>query len=301
MNEQIEAFLEHLRLVRNASPHTLNHYSRDLQSCAAFAKRSGAGAWSGVSVNMLRRYAASLHERQYERASIARKVSAIRSFFKFLYRRGALQADPARSLTLPKRKARLPRVLSPDQVTALLAAPDVSKPAGLRDKAALEVLYAAGLRVSELVSLDIGQALAGSDALIVKGKGNKERLVLLGKPALAALEAYLAKGRDALAQRRKTFNADAEKALFLNSSGARIGSRGAHRIVRKYSLASGLGNAVTPHVLRHCFASHLLDRGADLRTVQELLGHASLATTQIYTHVTPGRLKAIYNQAHPRA
>jgi tyrosine recombinase XerC len=301
MNEQIEAFLEYLRLVRNASPHTLNHYSRDLQSCAAFLGRAGVRKWPDASVPALRRYVAGLHEAQYQRTSIARKVSAIRSFFKFLYRRGAMETDPARALTLPRKPARLPRILSPDQVAALLAAPDVSKPAGLRDKGILEVLYASGLRVSELVSLDISQVLVGSDALRVKGKGNKQRLVLLGKPALVAVDAYLAKGREALAERRKTFDADAEKALFLNSSGARIGSRGVHRIVRKYSLASGLGNAVTPHVLRHCFASHLLDRGADLRAVQELLGHASLATTQIYTHVTPGRLKAIYNQAHPRA
>jgi integrase/recombinase XerC len=301
MEEQIEAFLDHMRLARNASPHTLHHYSRDLQGCADFLKQARVGDWSQASVPLLRRYVASLHEKQYERASIARKVSALRSFFKFLYRRGIIQADSARALTLPRKRDRLPRVLAPQQVNALLAAPNLAAPAGLRDKAILEALYASGMRVGELVALDIGQVALGSDALTIKGKGNKQRMVLMGRPALAALEAYLGKGREHLAKRRKVFDADAEKALFLNSSGRRITARSVHRLVRKYSLAAGLGYAVSPHVLRHCFASHLLDRGADLRTVQELLGHASLATTQIYTHITPGRLKAIYDQAHPRA
>jgi len=301
MTGEIEAFLEHMRLARNASPHTLNNYSRDLQVCAGFAQRLGVAGWRDAKASHLRRYLATLHEGGYSRASIARKVSALRSFFKFLYRRGIVEEDPAISLSTPKLPGRLPRFLSCEQVEALLSAPDCSTPAGLRDKAIMEALYATGLRVSELVGLDLDQVSSGGDTLRVKGKGDKQRIVLIGRKALAALDAYIAKGRPALSEKRRRFDSDGERALFLNKAGHRLTARSVDRLLRKHSLACGLGQVISPHVLRHCFASHLVDAGADLRVVQELLGHAALTTTQIYTHVTPKRLKAIYDQAHPRA
>ena len=297
MEREIDAFLEHMRSARQVSQHTLRSYASDLGQCAAFLRhRFGVQSWEAAEPAMLRRFLAALHAQEYERTSIARKLSALRSLYKYLCRRGAAR-DPTVGVHAPRARARLPAFLYPEEVNELLAAPP-DTPLGLRDRALLEMLYATGMRASEIVGLEMSQVLSGAPELRIKGKGGRERMVLMGSYAAKALKEYLARARPALLRGKAPGE---ERAVFLNRNGTRLTDRGLRRLVHKYVMRTGARRGISPHALRHTFATHLLEAGADLRTVQELLGHARLGTTQIYTHVTRSRLKEIYDLAHPRA
>jgi integrase/recombinase XerC len=282
-----------------ASPHTRAAYERDLRQFVAWAERGGAEGPASVDHKVLRRYLAYLTTRGFARRSIARKAAAVRSFFAYLRRRGVLAADPSRALRAPKGEARLPRVPKAGEMAALLGPPgrpggDQSTPVDLRDRAVLEVLYGAGLRVSELCGLAPDDCDLERGSVTVLGKGSKRRRVPLGGPAVAAVQDWMRDGRPLLAG-----PVTPSDALFLNSRGRRLGPRDARRILARHRLPED--REMSPHTLRHAYATHLLEGGADLRVVQELLGHADVATTQLYTHLTRDRLKAVYDATHPRA
>jgi site-specific recombinase XerD len=294
---------EFVASLAGASAHTREAYERDTRQFVEWAERGGCRSPDRIDHGTLRRYLAFLTTRKLARRSIARKAAALRAYLRYLHRHGAIAADPGRSLRAPKGEARLPRVPRQAEAVALLdraeAAeldPDDTASAALawRDLAVLEVLYGAGLRVSECCGLDLRSVDERRGAVTVLGKGAKERRVPLGEPALAALRGYLAHGRPELVTSRTPADA-----LFLNTRGRRLTTRDARRIVTAHPLEDG--QALHPHALRHAYATHLLEQGADLRAVQELLGHSDLATTQIYTHLTRERLRAVYDATHPRA
>lgn len=289
----VRAFLRALEGERGASPHTLVAYGRDTRQFVAFIRGEGVTAWDQVTPHLARRYVAFL-VRRYARSAVARHLSAIRTFYRFLYRDGHVSRNPLALVSAPRRQRRLPKFLTPDEVRAVLRAPDVSTPLGRRDRAVLELLYATGMRVGELVALRLSD-LQGDGELRVTGKGRKERVVLVTDAAQAAMRQYLRTGRPELARRRAT------EAVFVNAHGGPLTDRGVRVIVDRVLRKTALARRISPHVLRHTFATHLLDGGADLRVVQELLGHVNLATTQIYTHVSRDWLKRVYDKAHPRA
>ena len=295
MDEHLQKFVTYLIAEKNASPYTVKNYRHEIGQFFDFLKEQGIDSWDGVDRYVLRRYLAWLQAEGYVKASITRRISELRSFCRYLVREDVLDANPIRVISSPKVPKRLPDYLDPDEVEALLAAPDATAPQGQRDRAILEVLYASGLRVSELVSLNLSNLDLRHGELRVWGKGAKERLALLGKPACRALTRYIEDGRSKLVKENR-----ATSALFLNRLGSRLSTRSVSNILDKYAKLAGLERRVTPHVIRHTFATHLLDGGADLRTVQELLGHTSLSTTQIYTHVSQARAKEVYRKAHPR-
>lgn len=298
MERDIDAFLEYLRSARQVSDHTLRGYASDLAQCAAFLReRCGTASWETAEPAMLRRFLAALHAREYERTSIARKLSALRALYKYLCHRGASR-DPTIGIRAPRAQGRLPAFLYPEEIRDLLSAPQTDTPLGRRDCAMLELLYATGMRASEIVGLQLSQVITGARELRIKGKGGHERLVLVGSYAGRALDNYLAHGRPVLLRGGPERD---QSALFLNRNGTRLTDRGLRRLVHKYVMRTSARRGISPHALRHTFATHLLEAGADLRAVQELLGHARLGTTQIYTHVTRSRLKEIYDRAHPRA
>jgi integrase/recombinase XerC len=237
-----------------------------------------------------------LHNKNYSRATTARKLATLRSFYKFLVRRGYLASSPVSVIRTPKQEKRLPKFLEIEQIEALFDAPDRNTLLGLRDWAMLEVMYSTGVRVSELVGLDISDVDFDEAVLHVRGKGRRERLAPAGQRALDAIRQYLAKR----GQPNPGQNVD-EQALFVNKSGQRLSTRSVRRKLDKYLAQAGLDPSISPHTLRHTFATHMLNKGADLRSVQELLGHRSLSTTQVYTHLTTGRLKEVYDNAHPRS
>jgi site-specific recombinase XerD len=243
-----------------------------------------------VDRTSFRRYLAHLRDADTASASITRKVSTIRGYFRFLVREGKLEANPLANVSAPKRERRLPAILSRNDLQALIEAADEKTPQGLRNRAILELMYAAGVRLSEVGALSIDQLDLEERVLLVRGKGNKERIVLVGAPAEAALQRYLKSGRPKLAK-------GTEQALFVNRDGTRLSTRSIQQIVRRHALKAGLDTRVYPHLLRHSFATHLLDGGAELRVVQELLGHASASTTQIYTHVTEERQREAMEDA----
>jgi tyrosine recombinase XerC len=296
MDEHLEKFVTYLIAEKNASPYTVKNYRHEIGQFFDFLKEQGIDSWGGVDRYILRRYLAWLQAEGYVKASITRRISELRSFCRYLVREDILDANPIRVISSPKVPKRLPDYLDLHQVEALLAAPDATAPQGQRDRAIMEVLYASGLRVSELVSLNLSNLDLRHGELRVWGKGAKERLALLGKPACRALTRYIEDGRSKLIKEDR-----ATSALFLNRLGSRLSTRSVSNILDKYAKLAGLERRVTPHVMRHTFATHLLDGGADLRTVQELLGHTSLSTTQIYTHVSQARAKEVYRKAHPRA
>ena len=291
MDDLLEDYLRYLMAERNLSAYTLRNYQTDLSHFFHYLTTDEGIDHLNVDRQAFRRYLAQLRAAGVVSASIARKVSTVHSFYKFLVRSGRLSRDPLAGVQGPKRERRLPSFLTQEQLVPLIEAADADTPQGLRDRALLELLYAAGLRVSEAVGLDLGHVDLKERMARVRGKGNKERIVLIGRAAAAALKAYLKAGRPHLMGQRD------DRALFLNRDGRRLSPRSVQIIVRKYALRGGLDQRVFPHLLRHTFATHMMDGGADLRVVQELLGHASANTTPIYTHVTEKRQKEVYNQA----
>ncbi len=298
MHIAIESFLRYLRIERNASKLTLKSYAEDLDSLLVyFNEEQGKVPQPGdVAVGTLRGYVGYLHECQYARTTIARRLACLRSFFKFCCREGRADSNPAKALRTPRIGRKLPHFLSIRQLAKLLETPPANEPAGLRDRAILETIYSAGLRVAELVSLDVGDWDRDTNILRVLGKGRKERIAPVGSYAVRALSRWLeVREPDPHARHEQA------AALFLNRFGRRLTTRSIGRMLQKHLKQAGLDRLTTPHTLRHSFATHLLDGGADLRSVQELLGHKSLTTTQIYTHVSTRRLRETYEQAHPHA
>lgn len=292
-------FLTHLGLEKNASDKTVKSYREDLTQALQFTreklkkKQVDASDWS---VRLLRSFLAFLHEKKYAKATIARRLAAIRSFGKYLCREGVLETNPALGLRAPRLEKKLPHFLTLAHVHKLLAAPPQTDWAGRRDRAMLETLYSSGIRVSELVGLDLNSMDLNDGVITVRGKGKKERLALLVPDAVAALRRWL-EDRSFLLET----NAKESVAVFLNNKGGRLTTRSVGRLLAKYLKSAGLDPRTSPHTLRHSFATHMLDAGADIRGVQELLGHKSLATTQVYTHVSTQRLQKSYQKAHPRA
>lgn len=299
MQEALADYLRHLAVEKNASAHTVKSYREDLtQAVDFFSTRLGnqTPRPEQLTTRLLRAHLAWLSEQGYARSTIARRLAAIRSWCRFLCRQGTLSANPAVGLRGPRQDKRLPLFISREDMMRLLVTPPAATPLGLRDRAILETLYSAGLRVSELTGLNVEDVELNDGVARVRGKGRKERLALLGPPAVSSIEVWLPQ-RQTLAGPR----AAAQPALFLNRSGTRLSSRSVGRLMEKYLALAGLDPRTSPHTLRHSFATHLLDAGADIRSVQELLGHRSLATTQVYTHVTTQRLRESYHKAHPRA
>ncbi len=299
---EAESFLDHLTVERGLSPNTLSAYRRDLRRYEAFLSARGFSSATDASEATVRSFLASISasthgqdERPYAATTVARVLSTVRSFHRFLLREQIADRDPAAGVVRPRLPRALPHPLTREDVGRLLEAPRGETSSGLRDRAWLELLYGAGLRVSEMTALDVDDVELEAGAVRVLGKGGKEREVPLGRYAREALEAYLARARPSMA------SASTRGALFLNSRGGRLTRQSVARLLAGYARAAGIERSVSPHDLRHSFATHLLDGGADVRVVQELLGHASVATTQIYTLVTAEHLRSAYEQAHPRA
>jgi len=286
MERYIEKFMRYLEIEKNYSQHTLTNYRLDLEEFKQFL---GDSNLEKVDYLVLRKYLAQLKEKNLKARTVNRHLSSLRSFFKFLIREGYLKTNPITSLASPKQEKHLPLFLTEEETTKLITAVQPKDERGLRDRAVLEIFYSTGIRVSELVGLNVQDVDFIGGIIKVLGKGKKERIVPIGEIAIAATRDYLEK-------RKKQ-----EEALFLNKSGRRITDRGVRNIVGKYIRMASIKRGVSCHTLRHSFATHLLNRGADLRSVQELLGHVNLSTTQIYTHLTTDRLKSVYDKAHPRA
>ncbi len=298
MERQIERFLESLAAERGVSPHTRAAYGRDLAQFRAFLGREGYGSdVLAVDARTIRAYLAGLHRAGVAPSTAARKLACLRSFFRFLCRRGVLEVNPARLVATPRQVKPLACHLTVDEVDHLLAAVGAADARGRRDRAIFELIYAAGLRIAELTGLDLDDVDLVEGLVRVRGKGNKERIVPIGSRAVAALRAHLG-GR---ARPVREGVGPAPQALFPNGRGGRLTPRAVQQALVRYLAAAGLGRKITPHGLRHSFATHLLDAGADLRAIQELLGHARLSTTQRYTHVGIGALMQVYDKAHPRA
>ena len=287
--ELLDRYLTDRRLRKNLSPYTLRNYTADLRHFFDFLDERGTPVRS-VDRLFVREYLSTLVESGLASASISRKVSTLRSFYRHLRTEGVLDIDPLLGVRGPRRERRLPNFLTQEQIETLIGAADADTPQGLRDRSILELLYACGVRVSEVVGLDVASVDLSDRTMRVWGKGARERLVVMGRPAARAVERYLREGRPRLAQRKET-------ALLLNRDGGRISQRAVQLMVRKYALAAGIDRSVHPHLLRHTFATHLLEGGADLRVVQTLLGHASVNTTQIYTHVTESAKRKAIDEA----
>lgn len=298
MQTAVAAFLRHLRIEKDASELTRKSYAEDFESFYDYL-RDRVGRIPDprdVDTSLLRGYVAYLHECQYARTTIARRLACLRSFFRYTTREGITETNPATALRTPRTGRKLPHFLTTEQVARLLEAPPANEAAGLRDRAIFETLYSAGLRVAELVSLNVSDWDRDANILRVIGKGRKERIAAVGRYAARALDRWLeVRDPDGAAP------PDERDAMFLNRFGRRLTTRSIGRILNKYLKLTGLNLITSPHTLRHSFATHLLDGGADLRAVQELLGHKSLTTTQIYTHVSTRRLRETYTQAHPHA
>ena len=306
MEKLIEQFLEHLRYERNVSAHTLRNYASDLQQFIDFLAPADAGGkrralpeLTEIDHLTIREWLAQLHNAQKTKSSIARKLAALRTFFQFLVREGMLELNPAKLVSTPRQEKKLPKHLSIEEAVRFIETPDLETDLGKRDRAMLELMYATGVRVAELTTLNLADVDFRNQLARVTGKRRKQRIVPFGDPAAEAIRNYLTV-RD-----KFLFNAPISKrddeALFLNYQGTRITTRSVGRMVEKYiRICAGMHN-ISPHALRHSFATHLLDSGADLRDIQELLGHARLSTTQVYTHVSMEKLVAVYDKAHPKA
>lgn len=289
MQRYIDKFIRYLEIEKGSSRHTIINYKADLRVFTTFSGEKDIGA---IDHLFIRQFLAYLRQKNLSRASIARGLSCLRSFFKFLVREGCLKSNPLSGIATPKKEKRLPLFMEEGEVTKLLESPS-NDLLGLRDKAILETLYSTGMRVSELVNMAIDSCDFIGGVVKVYGKGKKERFVPIGEEAIKAIRRYL----NALRNKRPSD----KKAVFLNSRGGRLTDRSVRRVVDRYIRKTSLNEKISPHTLRHSFATHLLNRGADLRSIQELLGHANLSTTQIYTHVTTEKLKDTYLKTHPRA
>jgi len=310
MRDLVRAFLAFLRLNRNLSEHTLRAYQTDLEMFLESLARKHGGKASDVTVaeftpEAVSAFLGELHERGNSRASSARRLAALRTFARYLLREDQLPDDPTALVGAPRKERRLPAHLAADEVDRLLAAPDTSTAAGRRDGAILELFYASGLRLSELADLDLDDVNLGGRIVRVRGKGGKERLVPFNHAAARALQAMIPDAPDAARGASTGRSVDrhrrTRRPLFLNLRGARLTTRSIDRIVRRYVREAAIARGISPHALRHTFATHLLQAGADLRTIQELLGHARLSTTQRYTHLDVQRLLEVYRQTHPKA
>lgn len=294
LNKKIDQFLQHLKHERNVSSHTIEGYGRDLAQLSSYLNEHGVELKEANNI-IIRGFMADLYEKGMKKSTAARKLASIRSFFQFCIRKKWLEDNPAKVLVTPKQDKAVPSFLSEEQMAHFLDLPRSEKVLELRDRAILEFLYATGLRVSELVGIDNGDINFQELLVRVKGKGKKERIVPFGKSAEKSLRSYLRKRREI--NQGKIFT----EAVFLNFKGGRLSSRSVERVVDKYIKRAALKRKISPHSLRHSFASHLLSRGADLRVIQELLGHESLATTQKYTHLDLRHLIEIYRKSHPRS
>jgi tyrosine recombinase XerC len=297
MEKYIDQFLEYLEVERNYSQNTIDGYRRDLLDFNKFVweMQNPQTSLNDLDHLKIRSYLVNLQDRQLARSSVLRKLSSLRSFFKYMCQRGILEVDPTAALASPKVSRKLPDFLDLSEVESLLSAPEGDNIIGIRDIAIMELLYSTGMRVGELLALNLSDLDRQNAIVKVRGKGKKERILPIGRSAMSALENYLAR-RDELN------NNKSNNAVFLSERGNRIpDAKSIRRRIGKYARIAGIKKKVTPHTLRHTFATHMLNAGADLRYVQELLGHASLSTTQIYTHVTTDRLKQVYEKAHPRA
>ena len=302
MEKLIEQFLEHLRYERNVSAHTLRNYASDLEQFGQFLapdKKTAPPDVTAIDHLTIREWMSSLHTDQKKKSSIARKLAALRTFFQFLVREQILELNPAKLVSTPKLEKKLPKHLSIEEAIRFIETPDPETELGKRDRAMLELMYATGVRVAELTTLNLADVDFSNQLVRVTGKRRKQRIVPFGDPAGDAIRSYLGV-RD-----KFLFNAPISKrddeALFLNYQGTRITTRSVGRMVEKYiRICAGMHN-ISPHALRHSFATHLLDSGADLRDIQELLGHARLSTTQVYTHVSMEKLIEVYDKAHPKA
>jgi integrase/recombinase XerC len=306
MEQLIEQFLEHLRYERNVSAHTLRNYASDLEQfvdhLAPADPKSGARKFpdlKNVDHLTIREWLAELHSAQKKKASIARKLAALRTFFQFLVREGLLESNPAKLVSTPRQEKKLPKHLSIEEAIKFIETPDIQTDLGKRDRAMLELMYATGVRVAELTTLNLADIDFRNQLVRVTGKRRKQRIVPFGDPAASAIRDYL-KVRDKFLLNSPISERD-DEALFLNYQGTRITTRSVGRMVEKYiKICAGI-HRISPHALRHSFATHLLDSGADLRDIQELLGHARLSTTQVYTHVSMEKLVEVYDKAHPKA
>jgi len=305
MQQLVEQFLEHLRYERNVSVHTLRNYRIDLEQFLAHLagpesnKKRATPSVEEIDHLTIREWLASLHSAQKSKSSVARKLAALRTFFQFLVREGLLELNPAKLVSTPRQEKKLPNHLSVEEAVRFIESPDTQTDLGKRDRAMLELMYATGVRVAELTTMNLGDIDFRSQLIRVTGKRRKQRVVPFGDPAGDALRSYL-KIREKFLFNAPVSTRD-EEALFLNYQGTRITTRSVGRMVDKYiRLCAGMHN-ISPHALRHSFATHLLDSGADLRDIQELLGHARLSTTQVYTHVSMEKLIEVYDKAHPKA
>ncbi len=301
MKEQLEGFLTYLSAERSVSDHTVRAYKNDIDQFLDYLRRAKF-QFELVDHTFLRRYLSWLKTRGYASKSIARKIATLRTFYRFLEREGHIQSNPAILLSTPKLEKKLPRFLKVTVMEELLRSPSRKTALGKRDRAILEVLYGSGVRVSEVTGLNLDDVDFFRKEIKVMGKGSKQRIVPLNQNAVAALRLYMIEGRkELLSKCMKTKIKDAREALYLNKNGYRLSAMGIRRMLSKYVKKVGLRQGVTPHMIRHTFATHLLEGGADLRTVQELLGHVDLSSTQVYTHLSEARLKEVYLKAHPRA
>lgn len=295
MESLIQEFIDYLGHEKGLADNTLESYGRDLKQYYGFLAGDTATSLAGASQSTIVAYLMYLRKQGKATATIARRLAALKAFYQFLVKENYVAADPTDDLSSPKLERKLPKVLTVEEVERLLAQPDASNPAGRRDKAMLELLYATGIRVSELVNLNVPDVDLKEGFVRCMGKGSKERVVPMGEIAVAAIRGYLENARQKMIADPK------EWAVFVNHHGKRLTRQGFWKIVKKYASQAQIRKEITPHTLRHSFATHLLENGADIRAVQEMLGHADISTTQIYTHVTKDRLKDVYAKSHPRA
>lgn len=300
MKQHLKSFVQHLSVERGLSPNTIESYERDITYYLEFLGKRDIQALIDSSQQDITLFLLELKQNGKSPATRSRMIVALRMFYQFMHRENVLEHDPTRNLESPRAQLKLPKVISMQEVERLLDAPETSDPAGIRDKTMLELLYATGMRVAELVSLNRDQLQLSMGFVRVIGKGSKERIVPYGRMASEWLLTYIEEARPVLEQKKRTGKPEQE-ALFINQRGTRLTRQGFWKIIKKYAQASGIHKNISPHTLRHSFATHLLENGADLRAVQEMLGHTDISTTQIYTHVTHSRMKLIYDKTHPRA
>ena len=309
LNARVAEFCDYLQFTRNSSPHTIRSYRSDMRQFADWLRSEkllSRDDWAQVTYAMLRRYLGHLSANNYDRHSVVRKLSSVKSFYKWQEKNGLVESNPAAQVLSPRTQRDLPDVLNLSEIEVLLALPDTTTAFGIRDRALLETLYASGVRVAEAAALKVGDVdweacRCQNGEMRVRGKGDKERLVLLGRPAGDALLEYVNGARGVLMARRRNQNAAIIENLWINSHGTALSAHAIYMLVVRYATQGGISKKVTPHTLRHSFATHLRDGGADLRVVQELLGHSNLSSTQIYTRVSIEHLKRAIAEAHPRA